>query len=205
MREMALGIVLFAAATLTANAQMSKQVAVQQGSPEDRALAAIEAAANPHQKLALLDKFATDHPSGDMALMADNLYVNLYSSLKNYSLAYKYGDKALAIDPFDLDVAVQLIRDAQLEHNTEKMVSYAVRVGQMVAEYKAQPTPTGVSPEEWKMQQKKTLESVEPQVNWVVDSVYTVISRESASGAKNAQLGRMAKAFPGSAQARRER
>lgn len=197
-----LEIVLLAAVTLPAAAQMGKQVTVQEGTPEDHELTAIEAATNPRQKLALLDKFSAAHPAGDMALMADNIYVDLYSSLRNYAMAYQFGDKALALDPFDLDVAVQLVRDAQLQNNIAKMVTYALRVGKMVADFKAQPPPAGIPADQWALQQKQTLASVQAQVNWVAQSAYALISSERPSSAKTAQLSELEKTFPNSSYSR---
>lgn len=201
MRGLTLGIISLAflvAPALPAAAQIGKQVAVQVGTPQDKALTAIQSTSNPEQKLALLNKFAAANPSGNMALMADNLYVNLYSSMKNYPKAYAFGDKALALDPDDLNVAVQLIRDAQLQSNTAKMVSYGVRVGQMISRYKAQPAPAGTSASQWAQQKQANLANVEPQIKWVISSVYSAISSEPSSSAKTTMLNRMAKAFPGS-------
>lgn len=201
MRRLMWGVVLLATAALPAAAQFGKQITVQVGTPEDKAVTAIQAATSPSQKLALLAKFAAAHPTGDMALMADNLYVSVYSSMKNYRKAYQYGDKALALDPTNLDVAIQLVRDAQLQNNTRRMVSYAVRVGEMVNKYKAQPAPAGMSASQWALQQKQTLAGVQPDVKWVVSSVYAAISSEGSSSTKTAQLNAMAKAFPQSGHA----
>jgi tetratricopeptide (TPR) repeat protein len=196
MRILTMGIILLLGMASTAAAQFGKQVAVQVGTPEDNALTAIQAATNPHQKLALLNKFAATHPTGDMALMANNLYVSIYSSLKEYTKAYEYGDKALALDPNNLNVAVELIRDAQLQGSTSKMVHYGVKVGQMVSKYKAKPAPAGMSANEWTAQQKQTLDSAQPDVDWVVQSVYTAISNEGSSSTQKAHMAQMAKVFP---------
>jgi tetratricopeptide (TPR) repeat protein len=201
MRGLILAFVFLAASALPAAAQFGKQIAVQVGTPEDHDLTAIQAAADLHQKLALLDKFAASHPTGDMALMADNLYVDIYSSLKQYSKAYAFGDKALALDPTDLNVAVELIRDAQLQSNTAKMVAYCMRVGQMVSRYKSQPPPAGTPAAVWAQQQQQVLAAVQPQVSWVVAAVNTAISSESSSTAKAAMQAQMDKAFPKSSAA----
>lgn len=198
MRGLTLGIIVLAATALPASAQISKQVAVQVGSPQDKAYSAIQSTANLHQKLVLLNKFAATYRTGDMALMADNTYVNVYSSLKDYPKAYTFGNKALALDPDDLNVAVALIRDAQLQSDTARMVSYGVRVGQMIARYKAQPAPAGMPAGQWTQQKQENLANVEPQIKWVISSVYAAISSEPSSSAKTAMLNRMAKAFPGS-------
>jgi len=201
MRKLVLGAALLLGMAWPAAAQLGRQIVVQSGTPEDQDLTAIQAATNPHQKLALLNHFAAAHPTGDMALMADELYVGVYSSLKSYTKAYEYGDKVLARDPNNLNVAVELMRDAQLQSDTAKIVSYAVRVGQMVTRYKARPVPAGMSAAEWAQQQQQTLASIQPTVGWVSRSAHTAISSEPASNAKTEHLREMAKAFPSSSSA----
>ena len=204
MRGLTLGIILLAMTALPAIAQISKQVEVQVGSAQDKAITAIQSAPNSRQKLALLNKFAAAYPTGDMALMADNLYVSVYSSLRDYPKAYAFGNRALVLDPNDLNVAVALIRDAQLQSDTARMVSYGVRVGQMVARYKAQPAPAGMSASEWAQEEKQNLAVVQPQIQWVISSVYAAISAEQPSSAKTSMLNQMAKAFPGSSHGKQE-
>ncbi|HMH81004.1 MAG TPA: hypothetical protein VK514_12315, partial [Candidatus Acidoferrum sp.] len=90
--------VLFSAASLCAQ-QIGKYVPVSAGSEADRAMAEINAASDPAQMLALIDKFAVGPGQGDMALVADELYVNYYLAQKQYDKAFEYGAKLFAIDP----------------------------------------------------------------------------------------------------------
>ena len=57
--------------TMAASAQIGKSVAVAAGTPEDKDLAAIYAAPDGPDKIALLDKFMADHGTGDLALLGD--------------------------------------------------------------------------------------------------------------------------------------
>jgi tetratricopeptide (TPR) repeat protein len=205
MRAIVLQVILVMVTALPAAAQLGKQVVVEEGTPEDAEVKAIQNAKSPQQKLALLDKFAAAHPTGDMALMADDLYVSIYSGQQEYAKAYEYGDKALALDPNNLSVAVDLVRDAQLQGNTAKMVSYGVRVGGMVARYEAEPPPAGTSPDVWAQEQKQAVASAQPLLNWVAQSVYTAIATQSESAAKSNELTQMAKAFPNSTYAPRSK
>src|ERR1700751_356265 len=79
--------------TIPAYAQMGKFVPVPAGSGADHALTEINATTDPTQKLALIDKFASTLGQGDMAIIADALYVNYYITAKNYDKAFEYGDK----------------------------------------------------------------------------------------------------------------
>src|SRR5260370_7603813 len=93
--------------------QIGKFVPIQAGSEVDHALTEINAATDPAQKLALIDKFAAGPGSeGDNAILADGLYVDYYIALKNYDKALEYGDKLFALDPDNFQNARNIIRAA---------------------------------------------------------------------------------------------
>lgn len=200
MRRLGLVIIFLITAALPAAAQLGKRISVQAGTPEDKELTAINAAATAQQKLALLDKFSAEHPSGDMALMACRLYVDVYSSLKNYAKVYEYGDKALAIDPNDLQVGVQLVRAAQLQPNNAKLFTYGLEVGKMATRYKALPPPAGFPADEWEAQKKQALTSAQPSIDWVAGVLYHAATTE-APAKRAADLDRFIDAFPDSSYA----
>src|SRR5207302_4193631 len=80
-------------------AQIGKRVSIGAGTPEDKALAEINAATDPAQKLALIEKFLTEYGKGDMAVVAYELYIAHYMAAKDYDRAYDYGEKLLGVDP----------------------------------------------------------------------------------------------------------
>src|SRR5579863_9241195 len=102
----AMCVCLVLAATSGATAQIGKSVSVAAGTPEDKALTDIYAAADGPDKIALLDKFMADFGKGDMELLGDQLYVQSYLAQKNYANVYEYGDKVLALDPDNFSTAV---------------------------------------------------------------------------------------------------
>jgi tetratricopeptide (TPR) repeat protein len=201
MRRCGAVMVLLLVAALPAAAQLGKQIGVPVGTPEDHALTAINATKDPQQKLALIEKFAAAHPQGNMALMADRLFVNVYSTLKNYAKACEYGEKALALDPNDLETAVEGVRAAQLRNNAQEMYFFGIRVGQMVARYNVQPAPPGLTAAGWAVKKKETLENVKPQVDWVAGVLYDAAMAQSSADTKAALLERFVTAFPGSSYA----
>jgi tetratricopeptide (TPR) repeat protein len=198
VRRLLLVAIFLMTAVSPAAAQLGKRISVRAGTPEDQAIAAISKATSPQQKLTLLDKFAADHPSGDMALMADRMYVDTYMSLKNYPKVYEYGDKALAIDPNDLQVAVSCVRAAQLQNNTAKLFSYGLQVGEMAARYKAEPPPAGYPADEWAAQKQQALASAKPSIDWVAGVLFHAAATAPSATQRAAYLEKFIDAFSGS-------
>src|SRR5580704_9479317 len=103
---------MFLAFASVVTAQIGKSVAVAAGTPEDKDLAAIYAAPDGPEKIALLDKFMADHGTGDLALLGDQLFAQTYLAQKNYAKVYEYGDKAMALDPDDFSALILMMHAA---------------------------------------------------------------------------------------------
>src|SRR5215510_14883042 len=102
-RKLTVGLVTVLAFSLAAEAQrIGKYVPIAAGSDADHAMQEINAANDPAQRLALIDKFASNFGEGNMAIVADELYVNYYLGQKNYAKTFEYGDKLFAADPDSL-------------------------------------------------------------------------------------------------------
>src|SRR5882762_3047294 len=125
LRKLAIGLAITAGFCATASAQhIGKYVPIAAGSDADHAMQEINAATDPAQKLALIDKFASGPGQGDMAIVADELYVNYYLAQKNYAKTYEYGGKLFALDPDNLSNAVNLVRAASEAGEAEKLMAY---------------------------------------------------------------------------------
>ncbi|HWY26569.1 MAG TPA: hypothetical protein VNY97_01460, partial [Candidatus Angelobacter sp.] len=103
-------------------AQIGKKISVAAGTPEDKAVGEIYAAPDGPDKVALLDKFATDFSgNSDMVLLADQLYEQTFLAQKNYPKALEYGDKILALDPDGFSAAVIMVHAAEGQGDTTKL------------------------------------------------------------------------------------
>ncbi|HUL14850.1 MAG TPA: hypothetical protein VLV88_02545 [Terriglobales bacterium] len=178
--------------------QIGKYVPIDAGSEADRIMKEINAATDPAQKLPLIDKFAAGPGQGDLALVADDLYVNYYLSQKNYDKAFEYGDKLFAIDPENLNNAVNMIRAANETHDTNKLLSYGEKAGALLQRYKASPPPAGTTPDNWQMQKKQTLDANADNIQYIEVSVYNGIYSTPAAADRAERLIRFAHAFPDS-------
>lgn len=198
MRRLSLSVLLLVLTATAAEAQIGKTVVVPAGTPEDSAVSAIYAEQDPAKKIALLDQFAADHPTGDFALLADQLYVSAYDSEKNYDKAFEYGGKALAMDPGNFSTAVNLVRVAEEVGNQTKLFHYGELVGGILARFKASPAPNGTTPQDWEAKKQEALERAQEDIEYVESTLYGAAFKAAGPGAKAGLFDRYAAAFPDS-------
>src|SRR5260370_32137239 len=90
--------------------QIGKYIPIQAGSEVDHALTEINAATDPAQKLALIDKFAAGPgKGGDNPLVANGPYVDYYHPQKKHEQAVQYVAKFFALDPDRFRNAMNII------------------------------------------------------------------------------------------------
>jgi tetratricopeptide (TPR) repeat protein len=192
--------ILATAETLSAQ-QIGKYVPVPAGSDADHAVAEISAATDPAQKLALIDKFAAGPGQGDMAMVADEQYVNYYIAQKQYDKAFEYGDKIFAIDSNNFQNAINMVRAASEKGDGDKLLSYGEKAETILTTYKASPPPEGTSAENWDQQKTRTLESNQENIRYIQQAVYGGVYQTADPAKRASQLLRFAKLFPDSSYA----
>src|SRR5713226_10518652 len=138
--------------------QVGKFVPIPAGSDADHLLTEINAATDPAQKLALIDNFE-GIAQGDMAIVADDLYVNYYIAAKNYDKAFEYGDKLFALDPDNLSNAVNMVRAAGEKGDADKLLGNGEKAAGILQRFKAAPAPPGERAEGWEQKKAEVLAS----------------------------------------------
>jgi tetratricopeptide (TPR) repeat protein len=192
-------LVLFAGVESAGAQQIGKYVPIQAGSEADHALTAINAATDPAQKLALIDKFAAGPGSeGDYPMVVDGLYVEYYIGQKNYDKAFEYGDKLFALDPNSLQNAMNMIRAASEKGDAEKIVSYGEKVPGILQRFKDSAAPAGTAAPVWEQQKAQTLESNKDGIAYIQQVVFNGAYQTKDAGKRAALLVRFAQAFPDS-------
>lgn len=177
--------------------QIGKFVPIPAGSDADHLLTQINAAADPAQKLALIDKFAAI-AQGDMAIVADDAYVNYYIGAKNYDKAFEYGDKLFALDPDSFSNAVNMVRAAREKGDVDKLFVYGEKAAQILQRYKEQPTPAGMKPDDWEKQKEQALQDTHDSATYVEQLVFDGAYRTTDVAKRAALLLRFAQLFPNS-------
>src|ERR1700693_1950440 len=184
--------------TSEVSAQIGKDIIITAGFPEDHALKAINDAADPAQKIALLDKYMADYGKGDSALAAYEIYISVYAAQKNYDKAFEYGDNMFAGDPDSISTAETLFPLAQEKNDVDRMFTYGEKMEEIVARYKARPAPEGMNPKEWESRQATALNEVKDQVRYVQVTLFQIVSQQPDPKRKAQLLERYATGFPDS-------
>jgi tetratricopeptide (TPR) repeat protein len=182
----------------TASAQIGKSVSVSAGTPEDKALADIYAAPDGPDKVALLDKFMTDFGTGDMALLADQLYVQTYLAQKNYAKVYEFAAKALALDPTNLSAAVSMVHAAEEQGDTKKVFAAGDKVAEIISKYKNLPAAEGTPPDQWAQQKSVSINNVQGDIGYVEYALVNAAYKTADPVARAALFERYVNAFPDS-------
>jgi len=200
--KMLVGALLFlvciaCTAFATCAQQIGKFVPIPANSDADHALTEINAATNPAQKLALIDKFGAS-AQGDMVIIADDQYVNYYIGAKNYDKALEYGEKLFALDADNFSNAVNMVRAAQGKGDVNRMFSYGEKGAQILQRYKEQAAPDGMKQETWDSQKAQTLQDVHDTITYVQQLLFDGAYRTTDAAKRAGLLVRFAQLFPDS-------
>jgi tetratricopeptide (TPR) repeat protein len=192
-----LGLLVFAVRPASGQ-QIGKYVPIPAGSDADHALTEINATTDAAQKLALIDKFSSSLGQGDMAIVAEDLYVNYYISQKNYDKAFEYGDKLFSLDPDNFANAVNMVRAASEKGDNDKLMTYGEKVPGILQRFKAAPAPAGMDAETWQRQKDSTLENNRDNINYIEQAMYLVAYRTTNPSKRAVMFTHFAQVFPDS-------
>jgi len=195
---LAAALILLAFATGANAQQIGKFVPIAAGSDEDKALNEINSTTDPAQKLALIDKFAADLGKGDVAILADELYVNYYIGQKQYDKAFDYGDKLFALDPDNFNNAVNMIRAANEKGDADRVIAYGEKAGGILQRYGTSGPPSGTDKDVWERERARTLDANKDNIAYVEQSVYMAASRTQSPAKRAGLLSGFAQSFPDS-------
>jgi tetratricopeptide (TPR) repeat protein len=182
----------------SARAQLVRGTTIHAGSPEDQAMDAISAATDPAQKLALIDKFMADYGQGDMAIIANELYVSYYADAKDYAKMADYSQKILAADPDNFNAAIHLARAESELGNIAALFDAGEKMNAIIVRYKAQKPPADAIASEWQSRHDQALADQHDQIEYVRNILANAVFRSQTPAEQAAYGERFAADFPDS-------
>ena len=198
MRRTVLALTALLVFAASVEAQIGKRIAIRAGTPEDRALAEINAASDAAKKLELLDKFLAEYGQTDTAMVAYEAYIAHYLEAKNYDKTFEYGDKALALDPDSFSTAYTMVRAAQGKGDPAKVFAYGERISAILQRFKASPAPQGEDAATWDRKKAIILNENLDNINFVQYAMVAAASQVQDPVARAKYLESYLTTFPDS-------
>lgn len=178
------------------HAQFGKTIGIPAGSEIDRQINAI-IAADPSQKLQLIDEFSKNHPEADYQIVADEQYVNYYIGAKQYDQAFEYGDKLSALDPDNFQNTINMIRAANEKGDTDRLFSYGEKANALIQRYLATPPPAGWDADDWKRDRSNALAKQKENLDYIRQSLVSAAYNTKNPAKRAIYFDRMAKIYTG--------
>lgn len=148
-------LILAAAMAATAGfatAQRHK-LTINAETPEGQLLQQIGQESDAAKKLALLEKFAAEHPKHEGIAWVYAQMVTAYSKANQYDKALDAGEKLLAMDPADLEIAHESLKAAEAKKDPDVVIKWATKVSDAARKVAQTPKPSDEdAAEEWKTQ-----------------------------------------------------
>jgi tetratricopeptide (TPR) repeat protein len=157
---------LLLAATVAA-AQVDK-IVIPAGTPEDQATQAINAETDAQKKVAMLQEFVEKFSANPQAVAYGNWQLaQQYMDLGDPAKAMQAGEKAVAIQPHNLELLVLLSSVAERLKATDKAVDFAVHGAEAYNGIAQQPKPEGMDPEDFALRVKQDQDAIRPSYEYL--------------------------------------
>jgi tetratricopeptide (TPR) repeat protein len=185
--------------TSVCHAQLGKNVVIPAGSDMDHELTAINNA-DPSQRLQLIDQLSQAHPEGDYQIIVDEQYVNYYLSVKQYDKVFEYGDKLFGLDADNYVNAINMVRAANEQKDTDKLFRYGEKANAILQRYKDSPPPSGSDAEHWQRTKNDQMASLKDDQDYVRESLFSAAYNVNVPLKKADYFERFGKIYAGTAE-----
>ena len=136
MKSCLLALVLL---VLPAAAQPRQKFVINTGTPEGQLLQTIGQENDDAKKLALMQDFLSKYPKHEGASWVYALMVTVYSNQKEYDKAVDAGEKAMALDPEDVDTGINAIKAAEAKNDPDAIKTLAATTSASARKLVAKP------------------------------------------------------------------
>lgn len=149
MRRFTLAVALLLAAG--AGLAQRQRFTINTETPEGQLLQQIGEQEDPVQKLALLEKFAASYPEHEAIPWVWAHMVRIAAKANQLDKALEAGDKAMALDPEDLETAHEALKAAEAKKDPATLIAWAGKVSAAARKVAATPKPKEEDEvEDWK-------------------------------------------------------
>ena len=167
---------------------------------EDQLMLDINGAENPQDQIAALDKYAQAHPDSKFMPCVNEYYTSTYVKLKDYDKAIEYGEKDLAADYFDLNLALNLLRAYVASGKTGDSAFEAIfKIPDEIKKEISPSRPSKMSDEEWEKMQKDAAEQAKDHRAYAVYAFFQLLPRVTDGAKRVEYLDKFQQIFPGAA------
>ena len=192
-------IILFLLWSVTAASAQIAKIVIPAGTPEDQADQAITNEADGPKRLVMLEEFVTKFASNPQAVAYGNWKIaEQYLNQQDPVKAMDFADKALAVQPNNLDILVFAAGVAQQTKSNAKLVDYAAKGGIAFNGVAAAPKPDTMSAEEFASQVRQEQDAVRPSYEFLEAVALNAMAGEKDDKARMGYLERYVAAFPAS-------
>jgi len=173
------------------------KISIPAGSPEDKDLAAIAAEGDVQKRIASYEEFVKKYADNKPALAYGEWQLSIqYSSSGQPAKALESGDKALEIDPNNLDIIVSQAGVAQTMKDNSKVVEYAVRGAEVYHSIAKQAKPADVTDAEWTDRVTQEQNSAKAGYDFLEAAAYNAIAGEQDPAKRMTDIEKFTPAFP---------
>ncbi len=185
-------------AAVVAFAQVGR-IEIPAGTPEDRAMQAINAETDSAKKTAMWEQFLKDFSANAQAVAFGNWQLSeQYKTAGDQAKALDYGMKAAQSQPNNMDILVSVVDIARQMKNAEVVVDCAAKGGTAYNGIAKQAKPEGVSDEVFAGRIKSDQDNNRQGYEFLEASAVDSIATEPDAKKRMAYIERFVAAFPNS-------
>ena len=177
-------------------AQINRLV-IPAGTPEDKALAAINAEQDAHKRVAMYQDFLQQFASNPAAVAYGNWQLSQYYQTNgDLQKAAEYGDKAAGSAPHNLDILLSQVTIAQGLKDNARMFKYAVLGGDAFDSIARQPKPADVSDEQFARSVASEKEENQNSYDFFESAAFNAIANENDGKTRMDEIDQFTPVFP---------
>jgi hypothetical protein len=174
-----------------------ERLVIPAGTPEDKALAAINAEQDAQKRVAMYQDFLQQFASNPAAVAYGNWQLSqFYQTSGDLQKAAEYGDKAVAGAPHNLDILLSQVTIAQGVKDNARMFKYAIQGGDVFDSIAKQPKPADISDEQFARTVASEKEESQSSYEFFESAAFNAIATENDGKTRMDEIDQFTSIFP---------